>query len=179
MQAKCSICGHANYAEMMAELKANIPRTSVSTKYGVSYAALSRCWTEHRPHDQEYEVAESIKRNQKLLSAALKAKPLDRMLVKDLEQRLSQLRSEQRALHSIRKEENPQLMDGGEMPLTIAALDAIIAQGPQYDTDGDLPIRRLAHKIETRVPKDDWKKVCGHISDLIDNDFAPSLRSTE
>src|SRR5271165_4346348 len=129
MPQKCTICPHPNYAEMMSELKANVPRTAVAARFGVDYTSLGRCWAEHKPHDQEYEVSEAIKRTQKTLNKELKKRLPDqnRLLVKDLETRLCTLRSEQRELQAIRKEENPEHL-AGERPLTIEALDELIAK---------------------------------------------------
>jgi hypothetical protein len=179
MRFECTICPHPQYAAMMSELKANAKRTVVANKYGVSYDALGRCWAEHRPHDQEYEVSESIKRNKKQLTAALQAKPQDRALVKDIEARLSALRKEQRDLQAIRKKENPAAMDGGETPLTIEALDKLIAAAPASVTDRDAPIQLLVHKIERTIPQNQWREVCGRLLEILEIEFAPSLKQEQ
>ena len=61
MRTLCTICNHEHYADMIAELKVKIPRTSVAAKFNVDYTSLGRCWSEHRAHDQEYEVNAVIK----------------------------------------------------------------------------------------------------------------------
>lgn len=172
MNVKCTICAHAHYAEMMSELKAEIPRTSVATKYQVDYTALGRCWSEHRPHDQAYEVSCAVKRTQKALNTELRKKypDQDRLLVKDLEVRLKDLRAEQRQLQAIRKEENPYQLDGGESPLTVEALDRIIGQHNhhiEHDTDGDGHILKVAEILRMEVPPDQQKQLCKEIEALI------------
>lgn len=167
MPQKCTICPHPNYAEMMSELKANVPRTAVAVRFGVDYTSLGRCWSEHRPHDQEYEVAEAIRRTQKALNQELKKKlkDRDRVLVKDLETRLKGLRAEQRELRAIKKEENPDPVDGGG-PLTIAALDRIVANFEHSD------VERLSHYIRMNVPANRQKELCRQLQAYVRNAIA-------
>jgi hypothetical protein len=169
VQTRCTICGHPHYSEMMAELKAEMPRTAVSTKYNVDYTALGRCWNEHRAHDQSYEVASAIKRTQKALNTELRKKLPDqnRLLVKDLEMRLKDLRAEQRQLQAIRKTENPSQLDGGETPLTVEAIDRLIRLHNHSNIDGDACIKRVNSMLRLEVPRGQQEQLCKEIEALI------------
>jgi hypothetical protein len=128
----CKYCARPDIAQIFKDLKDGIPRTSVVSKYGMDpeldYGPLGKCYQDHRPHDDAFEVTAAIQRNRKMLAAELKRPVKDRMAIKDLEQRLAQLLAEQRELARLAKLENPHTSTG-ETVLTIEALDKLIAEG--------------------------------------------------
>ena len=95
----CTICSHPQYAEIATALKSKLPRTAIAARWKLDYTSLNRCWHEHQPQDHEYQVSEAIPRTRRQLDKELKKKTgQDRILVKDLETRLTSLRAEQRTL---------------------------------------------------------------------------------
>jgi len=166
MPYQCKFCARPDIAEIFAELKKGIPRTSVCSKYGVDdYVGLGKCFQDHRPHDHAFEVEEAIKRNKKMLEAELKKTPADRMLIRDLEQRLASLRSEQRELIKLAKLENPRT-ESGETPLTIEAMDRLIAHG-MAESENYGPARKVDYILSTQMTGPVRNAICEEILQLL------------
>jgi hypothetical protein len=184
MPQKCTICTREDYPEIIAMLKADYPRTTVANRFKLDYTSLGRCWAEHRPHDQEYDISEGIRRTQKALDKELKKKLPDqnRLLVKDLETRLKDLRAEQRTLQAIRKEEHPEeLASNGETLLTIESLDRLIQKAREYRhaTEWDVPVNKIHDLLWTQSHNPRLSAICKEVETLIKNRLAEPAQLPE
>ena len=95
---KCTICALPNYKEIISLLKQGSSVNSISVRYKISYASLSRCWKEHTLIDplSPSAILLEIKAQEKALVEVRKRAGEGSMEVHRIKQHLKSLREELR-----------------------------------------------------------------------------------